>query len=90
MHKIILNDVAKKLNYSISSIKNKLKENDVTFNTTLNRYRIYKSLQFMNSNKLPIYEIAKMVGFRDYKYFCIKFKSYTGYSVTELVHKRQL
>ena len=89
MHKIVLNDVASELNYSISSIKNKLKEHDLTFNTTLNRYRIYKSIQFMNLNDLPIYKIAKMVGYSDYKYFCAKFKNYTGYSVTELVQKNQ-
>jgi len=89
MHKIVLNDVASELNYSISSIKNKLKEHELTFNTTLNRYRIYKSIQFMSLNELPIYKIAKMVGFSDYKYFCAKFKSYTGYSVTELVQKNQ-
>ncbi len=87
MQKIVLNDVANKLNYSVSSIKNKLKEHDLTFNTTLNHYRIYKSIQFMSLNELPIYKIAKMVGFSDYKYFCAKFKSYTGYSVTELVQK---
>jgi len=89
MQKIVLNDVANKLNYSVSSIKNKLKEHDLTFNTTLNHYRIYKSIQFMSLNELPIYKIAKMVGFSDYKYFCAKFKSYTGYSVTELVQKNQ-
>jgi two-component system, response regulator YesN len=89
MHKIVLNDVASELNYSISSIKNKLKEHDLTFNTTLNRYRIYKSIQLMNLNDLPIYKIAKMVGYSDYKYFCAKFKNYTGYSVTELVQKNQ-
>ncbi|MBF9018691.1 MULTISPECIES: response regulator [unclassified Oceanispirochaeta] len=89
MHKIVLNDVANELNYSISSIKNKLKEHDLTFNTTLNRYRIYKAIQFMNLNDLPIYKIAKMVGYSDYKYFCAKFKNYTGYSVTELVQKNQ-
>ncbi|MGH4036696.1 MAG: response regulator [Sphaerochaeta sp.] len=36
MHKIKLDDVAHELNYSVSSIKNKLKEYDITFNTTLN------------------------------------------------------
>jgi two-component system response regulator YesN len=89
MEKIVLNDAAKELNYSVSSIKNKLKEHDLTFNTTLNHYRIYKSIQFMSLNELPIYKIANMVGFSDYKYFCTKFKSYTGYSVTELVQKNQ-
>ena len=87
MHKIVLDDIANELNYSVSSIKNKLKENDLTFNTTLNRYRIYKSIHLMKLNELPIYRIAKMVGFSDYKYFCTKFKKYTGYSVTELVRK---
>ncbi len=89
MHKIVLDDVANELNYSVSSIKNKLKEHDLTFNTTLNRYRIYKSIHFMKLDELPIYKIAKMVGFSDYKYFCTKFKNYTGFSVTELAQKKQ-
>lgn len=88
MYKIILDDVANELNYSVSSIKNKLKEHDLTFNTTLNRYRIYKSIHLMKLNELPIYKIARMVGFSDYKYFCTKFKKYTGFSVTELVQKK--
>lgn len=87
MHKIMLNDVAKELNYSVSSIKNKLKENDITFNTTLNSFRIYKAIKLMSLKEFPIYQIAKLVGFSDYKYFCSKFKSYTGYSVTELVNR---
>ncbi len=85
MNKITLNDVAKEFNYSVSSIKNKLKQNDITFNTTLNSYRIYKAINLISLNKYPVYQIAEMVGFNDYKYFCSKFKSYTGYSVTELV-----
>ncbi|MBB6479902.1 response regulator transcription factor [Spirochaeta isovalerica] len=89
MHKIVLDDVAGELNYSVSSIKHKLKEHDLKFNTTLNRYRIYKSIQFMKLNEVPVYQIAKMVGFSDYRYFCTKFKKYTGYSVTELVQKNQ-
>ncbi len=85
MNKITLNDVANEFNYSVSSIKNKLKQNDITFNTTLNSYRIYKAINLISLNKYPIYQIAEMVGFNDYKYFCSKFKNYTGYSVTELV-----
>ena len=87
MRKIGLIDVAKALNYSVSSIKNKLKDNNLTFNTTLNHYRIYKSIQLISLNESPVYQIAQMVGFSDYKYFSAKFKSYTGYSVTELVQK---
>ena len=89
MHKVVLQDVANALYYSVSTIKNKLKEHDLTFNTTLNQYRIHKSIQFIRLNELPIYKIAKMVGFSDYKYFCAKFKSYTGYSVTELIPRKQ-
>ena len=87
MNKIMLSDVANELNYSVSSIKNKLKDNDITFNTTLNSFRIYQAIKLMSVKDYPIYQIAEMVGFRDYKYFCSKFKSYTGYSVTELVKK---
>lgn len=85
MNKITLTDVATELSYSVSSIKNKLKQNHITFNTTLNSYRIYKAIKLISLNKYPIYQIAEMVGFNDYKYFCLKFKSYTGYSVTELM-----
>lgn len=87
MNKIKLDDVAKELNYSVSSIKNKLKENDITFNTTLNSFRIYKAINLMSLTDYPLYKIAEMVGFNDYKYFCSKFKNYTGYSVTELIKK---
>ncbi len=89
MNKIKLDDVADKLNYSVSSIKNKLKQNDITFNTTLNSYRIYKAINLISLNKYPIYQIAEMVGFNDYKYFCSKFKSYTGYSVTQLIKENE-
>ncbi|MGH4036999.1 MAG: helix-turn-helix domain-containing protein [Sphaerochaeta sp.] len=51
----------------------------------LNSFRIYKAINLITLQKYPIYQIAEMVGFNDYKYFCSKFKSYTGYSVTELV-----
>ncbi len=87
MNKIKLDDVAKELNYSASSIKSKLKQNNIKFNTTLNSYRIYKAINLITLNQYPIYQIAEMVGFNDYKYFCSKFKRYTGYSVTELVKK---
>lgn len=85
MNKITLNDVANELNYSVSSIKNKLKKNNISFNTTLNSFRIYKAINLISLKSYPVYQIAEMVGFNDYKYFCTKFKSYTGYSVTELV-----
>ncbi|MCY1153139.1 MAG: response regulator [Sphaerochaetaceae bacterium] len=89
MNKIKLDDVAEELNYSVSSIKNKLKQNDITFNITLNSYRIYKAINLISINKYPIYQIAEMVGFNDYKYFCSKFKSYTGYSVTQLIKENE-
>lgn len=85
MNKITLNDVANELNYSVSSIKNKLKKNNISFNTTLNSFRIYKAINLISLKNYPVYQIAEMVGFNDYKYFCTIFKSYTGYSVTELV-----
>lgn len=87
MKKIKLEDVANCLNYSVSTIKNKLKQNNMKFNTTLNSYRIYKAINLITLQKYPIYQIAEMVGFNDYKYFCTKFKNYTGYSVTELVNQ---
>lgn len=89
MKKIKLDDVATQLNYSASTIKNKLKQNDITFNTTLNSYRIYEAIKLISLDKYPIYQIAEMVGFNDYKYFCSKFKSYTGYSVTELIKNNE-
>ncbi|MDC7236074.1 MAG: response regulator [Spirochaetales bacterium] len=87
-HKIVLDDVSGELNYSVSSIKNKLKEHGLKFNSTLNRYRIYKATQLMRLGELPVYKVARMVGFKDYKYFCTIFKKYTGHSVTELIRKK--
>lgn len=85
MNKIGLKEVAKNLNYSVSTIKNKLQEHNMKFNTILNSFRIYKAIKLMNIDKYPIYEIAVMVGFNDYKYFCKRFKSYTGYSISEFI-----
>ncbi len=87
MHKIVLDDVAGELNYSVSTIKHKLKEHDIRFNATLNRYRIYKAIQLLKVNDLPRYKVAQMVGFSDYKYFCLTFKKYTGFSITEIMQK---
>lgn len=87
MHKIKLNDLASSLNYSVSTIKNKLKNYNLHFNTLLNKYRIFVAINLITASNKNIYDIATEVGFCDYKYFCTKFKNYTGYSVSEFIQK---
>jgi two-component system response regulator YesN len=46
----------------------------------LTEYRIEKSKDLLLSRQYKIYEIAKMVGYSDVKYYCKVFKKITGHS----------
>ncbi len=51
--------------------------------TYLTEYRINKSKELLASDRYKIYEIARMVGYPDVKYYCKVFKKVTGYSTGE-------
>lgn len=78
-HKITLQMVADKLNISVTYLNKKLKEEtSATFLDLLNRYRVTKAGELLQTGEYRIYEVSEMTGFSDYKHFCAVFKKYTG------------
>ncbi len=79
--KLQMNDCVNILNVSSSLLNRKFKEEvGTTFNEYLNRYRIQKAIEHIKNNDLPIYKIAEVCGFSDYKYFNQVFHKYLGCS----------
>lgn len=79
--KITLDDIVKELNYSISFLNKRFKqETHTTFIDYLNRYRLQKSMDMMQSGTMTFQEIAWHCGFADYKYFSNTFKRQLGFS----------
>lgn len=83
--KIVMREVADSLNYSETFLNKKFKEAmGVTFIEYLNRYRIQKALELMQSDgRIRDYEVAWRCGFSDEKYFRNVFKKYIGCSPKE-------
>ncbi len=77
--KLTLENVAEKLNISVTYLNKKLKEEtSSTFLDLLNRYRVTKAGELLQTGRYKIYEVSDMTGFSDYKHFCAVFKKYTG------------
>ena len=53
------------------------------FKEWLTKFRLEKSKQFLADPSLKIYEVAKMAGFYDYKYFSQVFRKYNGLSASD-------
>lgn len=84
MNKIVMNDIARHLNYSETFLNRKFKEKmKTTYNDYLNRFRIQKAIEMMRESELYLYDIAERCGFNNYKYFNIVFKKYVGCSAKE-------
>ena len=56
------------------------KEKGISFSEYLVRFRINKAAEIMRQQKLPMAEIASMVGYQDYAQFSKMFKKYKGKS----------
>lgn len=81
--KLTLEAVAEEMNISVTYLNKKLKEETAaTFLELLNRYRVTKAGELLQTGKYRVYEISEMTGFSDYKHFCSVFKRYTGSSPT--------
>ncbi len=77
--KLTLENVAEKLNISVTYLNKKLKEEtSSTFLDLLNRYRVTKAGELLLTGRYKVYEVSDMTGFSDYKHFCAVFKKYTG------------
>lgn len=82
--KITLLSIAKRLNISKSYLSRKLNEElNVSFSELINLCKIDKAMELLALNEYRVFEIAEIVGFNDYKYFCSVFKKYTDMTPTE-------
>jgi len=58
-----------------------------SFSNHLCKYRIERAVELYTKQELPLTEIAKKVGFRDYCYFSRSFKRYMGESPAQFLKK---
>lgn len=81
---ITLENIAPLFGYN-SSYLGKIfsKKMDVNFNTYLDNIRIEHSKELLLANKIQVYKVAELVGYRNVDYFHIKFKKSTGMSPAE-------
>ncbi|MCC2255757.1 response regulator [Ruminococcus sp. CLA-AA-H200] len=59
-----------------------------SFKEYLHRLRIEKAKELIVNTDYKYYEIAEMVGYKNYKYFSSYFNKITGYSAREYRHKK--
>ncbi len=89
--KISLNSLSKEYGLSTTYLNAKFKqETNYTFNDFLNRYRVLQAVELLRHDKMKVYEIAKEVGFQDYKYFILVFKKYIGCSPSKFLNAQGL
>jgi Response regulator containing CheY-like receiver domain and AraC-type DNA-binding domain len=88
---INLEDLSKAVDRNGSYISHIFKqETGKSFSEYLNEVRIRKAVQHLNSGSMLVYEIAKSVGFKDYRYFTQVFKKITGKSPSEFKNYRKI
>lgn len=87
---ITLENIAPLFGYN-SSYLGKIfsKKMEVNFNTYLDSIRIEHSKELLLKNKIQVYKVAELVGYRNVDYFHIKFKKSTGLSPAEFRRKNQ-
>lgn len=87
-NKISIEDLAEKYGVSVSYLSRQFKSiTSHTFHDFLNKYRIQKSIELLQSGNYKVYEVSDMVGFSEYKHFSTVFKKYTSYSPSEFLKK---
>ena len=84
--KISIESISNQLGVSPSYLSRKFKETtSQTFLDILNKYRVQKAVELLNTGKYRVYEVSDMTGFSEYKHFCNVFKKYTSSSPTEFI-----
>lgn len=63
-------------------------ETGENFSEWLNKYRVNKAKEYLLNVGMKIYEIAKKVGFNNYKHFSYNFKKYTGITPLEFRERK--
>lgn len=81
MQPITLGEIAKKLNYSLSYVSKKFKEDmGISFVKFLQNYRVTQGCRLLLSTKRTISDISEAVGYSDVKFFVTLVKKITGES----------
>ena len=76
--------VARELNISVSTLKRKLKEHDLTFREILTRQRMEKAMSLLQENKYAIAEIALACGYESPSRFAARFRQYYALNPSEI------
>lgn len=86
--KISIEEFAEKYNVSTSYLSRQFKAQTAhTFHDFLNKYRIQKSIEILDTGEYKVYEVSNMVGFSEYKHFSTVFKKYMNFSPVEFLKK---
>ncbi|MDO4556191.1 MAG: phosphoenolpyruvate hydrolase family protein [Lachnospiraceae bacterium] len=86
---IQLNELALVAHVSTSYLSTKFKkEKGISFSEYLVRFRMDKAAEIMGHKKLPMTEIAAMVGYQDYAQFSKMFKKYKGNAPTRYYYMK--
>lgn len=84
----ILNDAAAELNYSVSYLSAKFKEDMKTsFRSYLQKYRVEMAKTLFNTTPLNVSQVSSDVGYKDVKFFSALFKKYTGITPSQYKKK---
>lgn len=87
--KISIESISNDLGVSTSYLSRKFKDiTDQTFLDVLNKYRVQRAIELLNTGKYRVYEVSELTGFSEYKHFCCVFKKYTKASPTEFTKSR--
>ena len=90
MEDLTLQDLAKRLNYSLPYLSKKFRDRTgVTFVTYLQNYRVMEGCRLLSGSDRTLAEIAGMVGYRDVKFFSGLVKRFTGLSPRDLRRQRR-
>lgn len=85
-NKISIEDFAEQYGVSVSYLSRQFKAVTLhTFHDFLNKYRIQKSIELLQSGNYKVYEVSELVGFSEYKHFSTVFKKYMMYSPSEFI-----
>lgn len=84
--KISIESLSEEMGVSTSYLSRKFKDvTNQTFMDVLNKYRIQKAIELLETGRYRVYEVADMTGFGEYKNFCNVFKRYINISPTEFL-----
>lgn len=91
MEKITMQILCNECGCGATTLHNRFKkELNMTYVEYVNRYRISIALQYLQTTKYTISDIASLCGFADYAYFYDVFLKYVGYPVSKMKNFRKI